>query len=69
MELNIKCPHCHEDVIIEIEVDSPSDYNFDNNCPQCGVTFTPSIADEVCEEVNDEYVSRAEFYNDCMEDR
>ncbi len=36
LEVKAYCPHCREEVTINIEVESPSDYFCDESCPECG---------------------------------
>ena len=79
MEYNLTCPHCDKEISIEVSVESPSDYYFDPECPECSKRIrefkhwrsgkTLDLDMEIMNEVSEYYAGRAEFARDCAQDR
>lgn len=59
--LNYDCPVCNKTTDIEIEVESPSDYYMDTECPECGAPLSSKFLDNVPVEIASELAGRAEY--------
>lgn len=70
MKVNYACPSCKEELELEVEIDSPSDYYLlDENCEKCGTKFPESVHDKVFEEIPDYYAGLADYAACYREDR
>jgi hypothetical protein len=79
MNYELNCPHCGRETEIEVNVESPSDYYFENTCSECQKPITEfvhwrsgrkmDLDTVIMEEVSEDFASRAEFARDCREDR
>ena len=79
MIYNLVCPHCKKDCEIEVSVESPSDYYFEDTCSECGEKIgafkhwrsgkTLDLDMEIMNEVSEDFCGRAEFAADCAMDR
>jgi hypothetical protein len=73
-----QCPHCLEDIEIEVEAQSPSDYYYDNKCPSCEEELKEVISQsgqlidlgiKIMEEASENQVGYAEHCSDYINDR
>lgn len=78
MNYELTCPHCNKDIDIYVEVESHSDYYFEDCCPECNkkiTTFknsrgkTLDLAMEIMGEVSDGIAGAAEFAADLLNNR
>jgi hypothetical protein len=78
-EIEINCPFCLKDIEIIVDYDSPSDYYFDDSCPECNRKIesyvhwrslkTIDLAVQVMEEVSEQIVCAAEYRRELINDR
>lgn len=62
------CRECKEDVQLEMEIDSPSDYYLlDRECPSCGVDIDEDKL-RLDQKAADHYAGRADDYRDRLKD-
>lgn len=70
IEIEYVCPHCHKDIFISCEIDSPSDYCPENFCGHCGKEIKDDKLDaKIMDEVSEYFIDRMEYYRDCINDR
>jgi hypothetical protein len=63
MNFEYVCQNCTRTNEIYVEVDSPSDYYFEDNCNFCRHKLV-GLADKVYEEVTDGFIGAAEMLED-----
>ena len=62
MNVKFTCENCKEEVQLEVEVESPSDYYLlDENCPECNKKFPESVNDVVYNAISNYYAGIADL--------
>lgn len=70
MNVEFSCPHCNQLNNIYVEVESCSDYYFDNTCEFCNESMESDKLDLlIFDEVGEHNVSEAEYLRDTIGDR
>ncbi len=78
MNYELTCPHCGEETSIEVDVESPSDYTFDDCCQECSVRITEfnhwrnnkkmDLNMEIMNEVSEHWIAQMEYRADLRRD-
>jgi hypothetical protein len=64
MTVQFECVGCHQHVDLEVEVESLSDYYFEDSCPHCGAALPFEITQSIPDRVVDHFVGEAEYLED-----
>lgn len=64
MTVEFNCVGCQEHVDLEVEIESQSDYYFDDSCPHCGAALPFEVAESIPDKVVDYLVGSAEYLED-----
>ncbi len=72
MNFPLTCPHCKKEIEIVVEIESPSDYYYDKECPECNKKIekydkNKDLDIEIMEEVSEYEIGKKEYYRDLKE--